>query len=81
MATLCLQERLCELLAQPIANVDDLKKLTLICRQIREAKLDKVTKPDFGDDEGIGGGKLEQVLSMFARRSQANAASSTPSMM
>ena len=39
-ATLSLQERFYELLSRPVENVDQLKKLVFICRQIQELKIE-----------------------------------------
>jgi hypothetical protein len=38
-ATLCLQERFYELLTRPVENVDQLKKLVYVCKQIEDLKI------------------------------------------
>jgi hypothetical protein len=38
-STLCLQERFYELLTRPVDDVDQLKKLVYVCKQIKELKI------------------------------------------
>lgn len=73
LATFCLQERLCELLSQPIKSVDDLKKLTHICKQIRESKLDRIPNSDLGGDADAGTENLKQALALLQRTRAQNA--------
>jgi hypothetical protein len=66
-ATLSLQERFYELLSRPVENVDQMKKLVYICKQIQELKIpldpEKVTKDEVLRD--LVGHPLDRLLDQY----------------
>jgi hypothetical protein len=68
-ATLSLQERFYELLSRPVENIDQLKKLVYICKQIQELKIpldpDKATKDRILKD--LAGHPLDRLLDKYGK--------------
>ena len=74
--TLCLQERLYELLTRPVESVDDLKKLAFICKQVKELEL-PLDMEEFKKDQALKhfrGHPFDRMIPKILAQVEANRA-------